>query len=214
MDASLVPDTIVSASDCICPRFPETSALNSVEATEDVCAEALDAVDLPAGRRRAARSWATASFGVAFGWPGVFFAASDAIEARRRFFGDESKVRVVGLGLPRYWLEEFVAEASESRVASEGESGYVQAVERMDALAPGSRRLGFELLNVEYGQVGHSWLCNGLEKHCADVLGVRPGANGLIERLDAAELCRNEIEREEVGAEPGLWLPWLLVEYA
>jgi len=37
---------------------------------------------------------------------------------------------------------------------------------------------------------------------------------GQAQLLGAALHCRNEVARQEVGAEPGLWLPWLLVEYA
>jgi len=218
MAQALLPDQIVSASECICPQFPDTSAIDWVKVSEEARFEALDAVGLPVERRSDARAWATDAFEVAFGWPGVFFTAIGAIEARRRFFGDESKLKVIGLGLPRHWVERFMAEASPPPpapgFAPQGESGYLQTVKRLGSLAAGSRRLGFELLNVEVGQIGHSWLCNGLETHCANIPGVRPGENGLIETLESAERCRNEVAREEVGAEPGLWLPWLLVEYA
>lgn len=218
MAQSLLPSEIVSASECICPQFPDTSAIGWVKASEEARFEALDAVGLPAERRNDARAWATDAFGVAFGWPGVFFTASGALEARRRFFGDESKLKVVGLGLPRRWVDEFIAVASPPPpapgFAPQGESGYLQTVKRLATLAAGSQRLGFELLNVEVGQVSHSWLCNGLETHCANTLDVRPGANGLIETLESAERCRSEVAREEVGAEPGLWLPWRLAEYA
>lgn len=213
----LLPEEVISASQCICPQFPDTSTIGWVRASEAARSHALDAVGLPAERRDDARAWATAEFGVAFGWPGVFLTAAAALDARRRFFGEGSKLTVIGLGLPSRWLEEFIAYASPPAPAPgfspQGESGYLLTAKRLEPLTAGSQRLGYELLDVEAGQIGHSWLCNGLETHCANTLSVRPGANGLIETLESAERCRDEIARDEVGAEPGLWLPWLLVEY-
>jgi hypothetical protein len=84
---------------------------------------------------------------------------------------------------------------------------------RRERLTTG-RLLGFELLNLEDGLVLHTWLCNKLETHCANALGIRPNAAGCIETLEDAQRCREEISREEVGAEPGPWLPFALVEYA
>jgi hypothetical protein len=217
MDEALLPDEIVSASECICPQFPDASAIDWVQASDETRFKALDAVGLPAAFRADARTWATDNFDVNFGWPGVFFTAVAANEARRQLFGDGSQVKVIGLGLPLQWVDAFIAEASPpppaDGFAAQGETGYLQMAKQLSPLAAGSQWLGFELLNVEFGQIVHSWLCNGLETHCADALGIRPGANGLIETLESADLCRNEIAREEVGAEPGLWLPWLLVEY-
>jgi hypothetical protein len=66
---------------------------------------------------------------------------------------------------------------------------------------------------VELGGLSHSWICNGLESHCAEQLNIRPNVAGLIEDLAEAERCCQEISRDEVGAEPGLWLPVALVVY-
>lgn len=215
--ASLLPDELLSASDCICPRFPDPSAIDWVAAAEEARIEALDAVGLPAERRREARDWATARFGVDFGWPGVFDTAAAAAEVRERFFGPASGLRLLGLGLPRRHLDAFIAEATppppEPGFSPQGESGYLHGAKARQPLAAGGQRLGFELLDVEAGQLGCSWLCNGLESHCAAALGVRPNARGLVDDPESAERCRGEIAREEIGAEPGLWLPWLLVEY-
>jgi hypothetical protein len=214
---SLLPPELVSASSCICPQFPDTSAIDWVVSSEEERLEALEAVGLPAQRRSGARAWATAHFEIDFGWPGVFYTAAAATETRERFFGRESQIKIIGLGLPLSYIDEFTAYASpppsSPGFAPQGESGYLRIVKAGQHLAAGARRLGFELLNVEVGQISHSWLCNGLETHCATHLGIRPNARGLLETLDLAERCRAEVSREEVGAEPGLWLPWLLVEY-
>jgi hypothetical protein len=213
----LLPGELVSACDCICPQFPDTTSIDWVVAKEETRIEALDAVGLPPQRRSEARAWATNEFEMAFGWPGVFYTAGRALETRQRFFGPESKIKVVGLALPSQYVDEFIAYASPPSLrpgfAPQGESGYLRSVKGQQPLAPGAQRLGFELLDVEFGQIGHSWICNGLETHCEARLGVRPNSAGFIETLELAQRCLNEIVSGEVGAEPGLWLPWLLVEY-
>jgi len=216
--SGLLPASVVSVSECICPRFPDTSAIDWVQASEENRSDALCAVGLASQGHAAARAWATDRFGADFGWPGVFYSAEAALEARDRFLPDARDLAVVGLGLPSFWLEEFLENATPPPAAEgfspQGESGYLETARRREALSAGHRRLGFELLNVHVGQIGCSWLCNGLESHCADTLGIAPNANGLIETAEQARRCRSEISREEVGAEPGPWFPWLLVEYA
>jgi hypothetical protein len=94
-----------------------------------------------------------------------------------------------------------------------GSSGYYDSASESRPLAAGGQLLGFELLVYDFGQIVHSWLCNGLERHCAAALGVRPAAYGLLPDLEAAEGCYAEISKDSVGKEPGMWLPWALVGY-
>ena len=72
--------------------------------------------------------------------------------------------------------------------------------------------LGFEPL-VFNGGLSCSWLCNGLETTVAEQLGIRPNASGLISTFEEACRCVEFISRDEIGAEPGLWLPWLVIEH-
>jgi hypothetical protein len=62
------------------------------------------------------------------------------------------------------------------------------------------------------GGLSCSWLCNGIDRDADDKLGIKTNASGLIERLDEADRVVQYI-REDGHAEPGLWLPWLLVRY-
>lgn len=217
-DEALLPTELVSASSCVCPQFPHDSTLSWVQTTDVKRAAALDAVGLAPDRRHEAIEWATSQVMTTFGFPNVFFTVAAALAARRRFFGDRSPNRVIGLGLPREHVARFLASADADRVAPGGQRtadmGFEQCVKRQQTLEPRGTLLGFELLVVESGGfVNHSWLCNGLESHCATALGIKPGSNGLIDDLESANRCCDEIARPEVGAEPGLWLPWALVEY-
>lgn len=213
MSQALLPSEIVSLSECISTRFPDTTAIDWVKADEPARAERLDAVGVRPERHGEARAWATAEFGVTYDWPGVFYSAADAAAARARFFGEESAVELIGLGLPETWLERFIAEATppppEPGYSPEGESGYLKVARRREPL-PLAGVTGFEPVSFYRRTIGCSWLCNGLETHCAERLGIRPGRYGLIDDLESAERCCAEISRGEVGAEPGTWFPFAL----
>src|SRR5262249_37553261 len=137
-------------------------------------------------------------------------------EARSRFFSN-SDLRVLGLGLPLKYRDSFLAAAAPppSRPGSspEGRSGCLRVLDSGGALPGTGVALGFELLNVDSGPIDHSWLCNGLERYFADNLRVSPAPNGFLPDLGDAVRCCEAIERGDVGAEPGPWFPWLIVDY-
>lgn len=215
--AELLPARILSACTCLCPQFPGLEAIDWVRASEEARGQHFDEVGLAPERRAEARRWATAEFDRSLGWPGIFLRAEDALAARRRFFPQAGPV-AIGLALPEARLDAFIAEATPPPpgpgYAPQGESGFLAVAKRREPLAAGHRPLGFELLEVTVGgQIGCSWLCNGLETHFAAALGVRPDANGLLATLQEAERCCAVLDTGELGAEPGPWLPWRLVEY-
>ena len=213
----LVPDNVVSASDCICPQFPGPYAISWCSTSDADREDLLAAVGIPHELHGEAIQWATSFFGTLYGWPGVFYVPAAAREARERFFPSSGSVKVIGLGLPERFAKDFINEATPSKApsgyASNGESGYLECIRRANALPSGGRPIGFEPLNLQLGMLEHSWLCNGLEQHCAVTLDVRPSPNGLLATLDDGVRCCDEISRDEVGAEPGPWYPFVIVEY-
>jgi hypothetical protein len=216
--AELLPDQILSASPDVSQHFPGDYALAWVALDEAYQRKQFERMGLPKARRASVTAWATENFGQVFGWPGVFYDLPDAFAARYRFLADIQGVHLVGLGLPEHYLEQFLdasrPPAPEPGYAPMGASGQYEIASERQPLAAGGQLLGFELLNFDCGQISHSWLCNGLEKHCFQALGVRPATHGLLPDLDTAERCYAEISQESVGKEPGLWLPWALVGYA
>jgi hypothetical protein len=206
VSAELIPPVVISAGQCICPRFPGPYAIDWVTMKPEDRDAGFTELGVPRLVRDEAVRWATSALDATFGWPSVFFTLDAARDARRRFLGESHEIRTIGLGIDESFVESFIADATEP-------SGLSTAVAAGQAIPPAGISLGYEPLDLEYGQFQHSWLCNGLERHCADVLGVRPGASGLIDDFGDARRCCEEINREEVGAEPGLWLPMLLTEY-
>lgn len=218
MRPELMPEQVLSASGCVCDFFPNTWAIewttDSVEARSAQAAQfGIDEAQLPG-----VIEWATAGFGELFGWPNAFYSLDAARAARARFLQGNRDVVLFGLGLQAAHVERFLEctrlETPKPACAPEGESGIVQCVSAGRRIEPGGARGGFELIaTYRFGVLSCSWLCNGLEAVFAERVGVRPNAHGFIETSDEAERCRQLIEREEVPAEPGLWLPWLVTIY-
>jgi len=94
-----------------------------------------------------------------------------------------------------------------------GTSGICDAVQKRRHVEAGGTVLGFEPMVYDLA-MSCSWLCNGLEVEAKEKLGISPNEHGFIGTAEDAARCVGHISREDVGAEPGLWLPWLIVEYS
>jgi hypothetical protein len=144
----------------------------------------------------------------------LFTALPPAQEVVWTFLAGRPDVAIIGVGLPRPYVDELVA----GDPPGSTHSGFVDAfnpvvdvVKRDQSLAPGGTVLGFEPL-VANGGLACSWLCNGLDRQAEDKLGIRTNTHGLIDSLEDAARVVAYI-RKDAHAEPGLWLPWLLVQY-
>ncbi|HXJ19463.1 MAG TPA: hypothetical protein VMT03_04450 [Polyangia bacterium] len=120
--------------------------------------------------------------------------------ARRDRFPAQPDVRLIGLALAGH--------------AFEAVSDLLAWADRRLPVEPGGELLGFEPLNIELGQLSHSWLCNRLHTHYADTLGIRPNPAGFIATVAEAQRCCDDINTGAVGAEPGPWFPFALISYA
>lgn len=56
-------------------------------------------------------------------------------------------------------------------------------------------------------------LCNGLDAIVAQALAIGPNAHGLIGTFAEARKCAEYLPRADVGAEPGLWISWLIIDH-
>lgn len=213
--SELLPQSILSACSCICDFVPDSWCIAWADSDDRREKEAskfrIDAVNLTS-----LIEFVTTEFGRKFGWPNVCFTRATAEEIASRFVPPEVDPLIFGLGLHESLIDEFCEYAkpkeSPPGYAPIGESGIRMAVKNRAPLDPQGHSLGFELLAFEYG-LDHSWLCNRLEKEIDDKLHVRPNEHGFIQTFQDALLCSKYIGSPDVGAEPGLWLPWLVVRY-
>jgi hypothetical protein len=129
----------------------------------------------------------------------------------------DTNVVLLGLGLHESLVDGFLAAARPPErmpgYAPAGESGVYECVKARTAVSDAGVAAGFELLAADGGLLNCSWLCNGLDTVCAEALGVRTNSRGFVPTYTAALRCAEYIASDEVGAEPGLWLPWLVTIY-
>jgi len=200
-----MPERLVSLSSCIAPQLPEAWAIDwtgerPAERERLAAAFGIGPEGLPELLR-----WVTVRFDSEIGWPDVCFGLDTA--RRLATFASGDDVLLVGIGVDERCVSDVLGS---ERAASAGMHG---ALIRRAPLAQGGESLGHDLVAANYG-FSCSWLCsNGLEADVIAALGLRPNAHGLIDDPDAAAGAAEFLARPETGAEPGVWVPWLVVRY-
>lgn len=218
MSLDLLPSHILSASECISDFFPDCWAIEWASETAEERIAHASHFGIAPGALPDVTAWATDAFGKSFGWPNVFYTLEAAREARARFLAVGDDVVLFGLGLHKSLVAQFLEYSapalSKTGCAPVGETGIFHCVNAARFTATGGNVAGYELLATYFGLLTCSWLCNGLEKDCAQKLGIRPNRHGFIETLDEAMRCTEFVAQPDIGAEPGLWLPWLITKYS
>lgn len=207
-------DDVTMSTDLLPPRFPTLSddlapfALrfwwneeNVREAAEFGVAE---------DRFKELVAWYRERFDTDLGAPNVALSIDIAREFVTRFSSGAEDIVLLGAGLRADRVKRFLEE--QATPPPWGEYGVYEALSRGAPLAETGDPLGFELLSYEYG-LEHSWLCNGLEVDADRELDIRPNRHGLVDTYEDGLRVAQYVSRDDVGAEPGTWLPWLLVRY-
>ncbi len=217
--AELLPATIVSASGDLATFIPDDWAIAwcGVQAKD----RRADAAELGIAADRVESVVARVTTLIAddsrYGWPNICYSLQSAAEMARLAAPGGGGLTIIELGLAREDLPALLEASAPPEpvpgVAEFGEVGVRRALRRGVPMMAGGRPLGFEPLCFDRG-LGCSWLCNGLEVAVARDLGIRPNPAGLLGNADEARRAVAYISRDDVGAEPGLWLPWLLVEHS
>ncbi len=209
-DASLVPTMFWTASDCLALVTPGTWAIEWVQMDAEERFTQAERFGLPRDRVPGILSWVTSRFDQDFGWPNVFLSLEAAREFRERFVSRDSDAAILGLALAREDAEDLLQRAQPGE--REGAPGVYQRLARRLNPEAGGQPLGSEILCFDHGSF-HSSLCNGLERDFAAKFGARPNAHGLYDDAALARQCAAHVDRNEVGAEPGVWLAWRLTRY-
>lgn len=210
MNASLLPDQIVTVSDCIVEVAPNVWSIAWAQVSEAERARRGGQFGLAGSALSDFITWCTEAFDAGLlGWPHVIFDLDVARGLRERLRTGAEAPRILGIALPRDLVERFARDAHET---GSGEPGVLTALRRGTPPPEGGVTLGFDVLGWDWGAF-HSYICNGLETEFASALGIRPNANGFFDDLDDARQCADHANLATTGAEPGLWLPWLTVAY-
>ncbi len=215
-ETDLSPARTVSASPCIAPFLPGTWCIEWTGDTREQRIDDAAAFGLDSGALDELILWATPRIDRSLRWPNVIFDLDTATELTGRFLPSLADVRVLELALHRSMTDGFCRKAepppARPGFARNGRQGIHEMILERRAPVDGGRVLGFEPLVFNHS-LSCSWLCNGLDAEIHRALGIRPNRHGLIETFDQARRSIEHISRDDVGAEPGLWLPWLIVDH-
>lgn len=212
MSAELLPGQLLTASACIADFVPDVWSLDWTNVTDEERQRAATALGLAPATLRALVRHVSAGFNEdKFGWPNVV-KSTEALTSLLDRLPKSRQWVALGLGLHRNHAAEFLEENAPPN--GQGMGGVYEILLRRRFLPAGGTILGFEPLGFEYGGQPHSWLCNGLEKECFQALGIRPNPNGFLESEDEAERATAHISKDDTGAEPVQWLPWMILDYS
>ena len=212
IDKDLVPDTLLSVSECICDFHPETAVLWS--GSNEAKRKYAQQLNISHDTYEEIEKWVEDRLeeGI-FGFPQVFTTIELAREFLSKFLCHLSDTRIIGIGLPEKYVEEFIEYEELQNKLEESQYGIEKLLlQRIPIDEKDSIMLGYEVLGFEYGTF-HSYLCNGLEKDYEKHFGFTLNENGFISNLIEAIRYCDYTNDDEVGAEPVLWLPWGIFEY-
>jgi hypothetical protein len=216
--ADLLPPTILSASGDLAAFIPDPWAIAWCGIEPDD--RRADAAKLGIAPDRVdgviARVTALVGDETRYGWPNICHSLEAAAEMVRLAAQGGAGLVVLELGLHAddvpVFLEASALPPSPPGTSPYGEPGVRAALRGGRPVLATGRPLGFEPLVYDRA-LGCSWLCNGLEVPVARALGIMPNAAGLLADPEEARRAVAYISGDGVGAEPGLWLPWLLIEH-
>ena len=205
----VLPPFILSGSEDICDKFPNFWCWEDGSATVNDTVEKARILGVKENEIQNIYLWVNALYDERrIEWPGLFMSLETAIATRMQFFEKDNDICAIGFGLNRELLDTFLSEnISESSV-------HRAAIERKEYLSNKGKILGFELLGLEGSySFSHSWLCHGIEKELFKLCGKYPNEHGMVSEYKVALEISNQINSGKIGAEPALWLPWLMVSY-
>jgi len=214
----LMPDKMISLSTCIGKYFPNDWAIEWVKGDEKNKLKSAEDFGISAEKFKEVSKSITNLFDEKdkFGWPNVCFTLKIAKELVRQYIPDQSDVVIIGVGLHKSYVDEFCETAKpppqQEGYAPVGPNGMYAIIKQKKHLEKGGEILGFEPLAYYY-LLSCSWLCNRLEEGVKKKFNISPNRHGFIEFFSDAQRIVEYISSDEVKAEPGLWLPWLIVKY-
>ncbi|WP_339147903.1 MULTISPECIES: hypothetical protein [unclassified Sutcliffiella] len=210
-DKHLIPETILSASDCICDFHPEINALwgRSKEAKQKY----IQRINISQSTYEEIENWVGDNFeGGIFAYPQVFTTKELAKEFLYKFLCHLSDAKIIGIGLPEKYVDEFIKYEEPLNIAENQYGIEKLLLTRLPIEEKESKFIGYEILGYENGGF-HSYLCNGLEKDFNEHFKFTLNQNGFIPSLEEAARYCGYSNEEDVGTEPVLWLPWAIYEY-
>lgn len=212
MDKNLLPDKIVSASECICNFHPNIDVL--WEGSNKDKQKYAEELGISMNIYVEMEKWIDTKFEEkTFAFPQLFTTVELAKEFCNKYLYQCKDIKILGIGLPEVFVDEFLDE-EETLLKPDKERYGIEKllINKVLIMEKGTEIRGYEVLGFEFGKF-HSYICNGLEKDYHAKFNFSLNENGFIPTLEEAITYCEYSNDEEVGTEPVLWLPWAIYEY-
>lgn len=207
MDKELVPEKIVSISQCICDVVPGIWGLSWVKDREKDIDRIMDVFEMSYAEFLKLEEWVTEKFDEGkYGWQHGFSELNFAKEFAEIFLTRVKEYWIFSIGLSQSEVKLFLEEE-----APQGNIGNTLIYNMLckGKLLDMSNLMGFDILGYDMGGF-HSYLCNGLEKDLKEKFNITPNKYGLYDNYELLLKGAEYISTDEVGAEPALWQPWAI----
>ena len=207
MDKGLVPEKIITISDCICDVVPGIWGLNWVKNREKQIERFKKILSISDSEFTDLENWVTNKFDDgSFGWQNGFSRIETAKEFRERYMLRVKESYILAIGLSEKDVDFFLNDQIPQ--GKMGETIVYSILKKKSVLEP-KNVLGFDILGYDLS-IFHSYLCNGLEKVYYNEFGISPNKNGFFDVYEDAAKLANYTLDGHIGAEPALWQPWLV----
>lgn len=153
-----------------------------------------------------AEVWSQTALGHSYGYPNVFYTLENARKYVQSFIPNPSDdLLILCVALQTDLAKDFLRTEKQ-----DPKRGTYEVLKRWQTPPIEGTILGYEPLCYFY-DLDHTWYCNYLHKHAYETRHIIPNSLGLIDRYeDAQKVAETALT---LGAEDGLWLPWLVIQY-
>ncbi|MBZ0320841.1 MAG: hypothetical protein K8L91_30790 [Anaerolineae bacterium] len=206
--AGLLPEKLLSVSHCLAKIAPIVYWANSQED--------FDAFGIPDTLRPEFEQWCSDRFDIEIGFPDVIYHLQTARDFISRFIPKKEDIFLLGAGLHKDFVELFLnfeQPLLKEYAKDEPERGLSHIIRQRSSVLDGEI-LGYEVVCSDFGDINHSWLCNGLEKDGWERFQIRPNQYGFIESYAEAKTLTEFIMTDPaIYGEPGFYMPLLIINY-
>ena len=206
MSEIIVSQKIISLSNCICDTFPNIWAYqwdnNAIKEAERIALKYSIDVEVIKNLEEEINQ----KFDKSIGWPNVFYDKETAIEFYKKFFTKIPDIKLIEVGIEEKYSQKLTKEAESN------DFGLINKLREKSKVLPNGKIIGYDIVGYEYG-FSCSFLCNGLEKDYKEKFNIILNEIGLFSNYEDAQKAAEYNLRDDVGAEPILWLPWAVIEH-
>lgn len=212
MDKAVVPESVLSVSECICTHYPDISILwGNVEVKKDRYMEQLG---LSLNTFQLLEQWIEEHRKTGdMLFPQVFSNLDAAQTFVDRFLNHLPDIRLISIGLPEQYRVDFLDDVTAFSNKNPDPYGVEKILQRqLPVNMEGAQIIGYEVLGFDSGSF-HSYLCNGLERDFSHHFNFSLNSHGLIHTFEEADRYSDYCNELGEVTEAVLWLPWAIFEY-